>query len=51
MELPDAMRDILKRAANWTALEDVLATIGPDRSPLKATLQTYLQSGILEVAQ
>jgi len=51
MELPDAMRIILKRAANWTALEDVLATIGPDRSPLKATLQTYLQSGILEVAQ
>jgi hypothetical protein len=51
MEVSDAMKEILKRMADWTMLEDVLAILGPDQSPLKATLQTYLKSGILEVAQ
>jgi hypothetical protein len=51
MEVSDAMKEILTRMVNWTVLEDVLETIGPDRSSLKDTLQTYLKSGILEVAQ
>jgi len=51
MEVSDAMKEILTRMVNWTMLEDVLETIGPDRSSLKDTLQTYLKSGIVEVAQ